>query len=75
LQQFHKSTLFEHQHYDGANGELVTLKGRIRLCPYYFVEEDRVKMRGALTTIVPADKKLIHGMRDGIMVPTRVRPS
>jgi len=44
------------------------------LCPYYFVESDRVKMRGALTTIVPADKKLIHGMRDGIMVPTMVRP-
>jgi len=45
------------------------------LCPYYFVEEARVKMRGALTTIVPADKKLIHGMRDGIMVPTRVGQS
>jgi hypothetical protein len=74
LQQFHKSTLFEHPHYDGANGEVQILKGRVRLCPYYFVESDRVKMRGALTTIVPADKKLIHGMRDGIMVPTMVRP-
>src|SRR5205823_4158828 len=31
-----------------------------------------VKSRGALTTIVPADKKLIHGMRDGIMIPTSV---
>src|SRR5215467_2487289 len=75
LQQFHKSTLFEHQYYDGENGALRTLKGRVRLCPYYFVEDERVKMRGALTTIVPADKKLIHGMRDGIMVPTKVRPS
>jgi hypothetical protein len=63
--------LFEHPHYDGANGEVRILKGRVRLCPYYFVEADRVKMRGALTTIVPADKKLIHGMRDGIMVPTK----
>jgi hypothetical protein len=72
LQQFHKSSLFEHPHYDGANGEVRILKGRVRLCPYYFVETDHVKMRGALTTIVPADKKLIHGMRDGIMVPTRV---
>ncbi len=58
-----------------ARPTLKTLKGRVRLCPYYFVEEDRVKMRGALTTIVPADKKLIHGMRDGIMVPTGIRPS
>ena len=75
LQQFHKGSLFEHPHYDGANGEVRILKGRVRLCPYYFVEADRVKMRGALTTIVPADKKLIHGMRDGIMVPTKVRSS
>ncbi len=70
LQQFHKGSLFEHSYYDGESGEVRTMKGRIRLCPYYFVEDDRVKLRGALTTIVPADKKLIHGMRDGILVPT-----
>jgi len=70
LQQFHKGSLFEHPYYDGESGEVRMMKGRIRLCPYYFVEEDRVKLRGALTTIVPADKKLIHGMRDGILVPT-----
>jgi hypothetical protein len=75
LQQFHKGSLFEHPYYDGASAEVRPLKGRVRLCPYYFVEGDRVKMRGALTTIVPADKKLIHGMRDGIMVPTRVQES
>lgn len=75
LQQFHKGSLFEHSYYDGGNGELRTLKGRVRLCPYYSVDPDRVKMRGALTTIVPADKKLIHGMRDGIMVPTRISAS
>jgi hypothetical protein len=74
LQQFHKGSLFEHQYYD-ASAEMRPLKGRVRLCPYYFVEGDRVRMRGALTTIVPADKKLIHGMRDGIMVPTRVQRS
>jgi hypothetical protein len=62
--------LFEHPYYDGESSEVRTMKGRIRLCPYYFVEDDRVKLRGALTTIVPADKKLIHGMRDGILVPT-----
>jgi len=72
LQQFHKGSLFEHRYYEGESAELRTMKGRVRLCPYYFVEGDRVKLRGALTTIVPADKKLIHGMRDGIMVPTSV---
>jgi hypothetical protein len=75
LQQFHKGSLFEHQYYNGEHGEMRPLKGRVRLCPYYFVEGDRVKMRGALTTIVPADKKLIHGMRDGILVPTQVQQS
>ena len=70
LQQFHKGSLFEHSYYDGESGEVRTMRGRIRLCPYFFVEDDRVKLRGALTTIVPADKKLIHGMRDGILVPT-----
>ena len=72
LQQFHKGSLFEHRYYENENAEVRSIKGRVRLCPYYFVEGDRVKLRGALTTIVPADKKLIHGMRDGIMIPTSV---
>ena len=72
LQQFHKGSLFEHRYYENENAEMRTMKGRVRLCPYYFVEDDRVKLRGALTTIVPADKKLIHGMRDCIMVPTAI---
>src|SRR5438552_1828609 len=29
--------------------KLKTMKGRVRLCPYYFIEGDRVKLRGALT--------------------------
>jgi hypothetical protein len=72
MQQFHKGVLFEHPYFESETGELRTMKGRVRLCPYYFVEGDRVRMRGALTTIVPADKKLIHGMRDGILVPTKI---
>jgi hypothetical protein len=72
MQQFHKGALFQHPYFAGESGELRTMKGRVRLCPYYFVEDDRVRMRGALTTIVPADKKLIHGMRDGILVPTKI---
>jgi hypothetical protein len=47
--------------------------GRVRLCPYYFVLSDkRVRLGGALATIAPADKKIVHGMRDAIMVPTAV---
>jgi hypothetical protein len=32
-----------------------------------------VKLRGALATIVPADKKFLHGMREAILVPSRVK--
>ena len=70
LQRFHKGKLVEHRYWAPDSGELITMKGRVRLCPYYFVEADRVKLRGALATIVPADKKLLHGMSEAIMVPS-----
>jgi hypothetical protein len=73
LQRFHKGRLFEHRYWDAETSELRTLKGRVRLCPYFFVEGDRVKLRGALATIVPADKKFLHGMREAILVPSRVQ--
>src|SRR5882724_1815078 len=70
LQRFHKGRLFDHRYWDPNSGELHIMRGRVRLCPYFFVEEGRVQMRGALATIVPADKKLLHGMSDAILVPT-----
>jgi hypothetical protein len=73
LQRFHKGRLFEHRYWDPDLGELKTMKGRVRLCPYYFVEGDRVKLRGALATIVPADKKFLHGMSEAILVPSTVQ--
>ena len=72
LQRFHKGRLFEHRYWDPESEELKTMKGRVRLCPYFFVEQDRVKLRGALATIVPADKKFLHGMRDAILAPSQV---
>src|SRR2546427_3375223 len=71
IQRFHKGRLFEHRYWDADSAELKTMKGRVRLCPYYFVENDRVKLRGALATIVPVDKKFLHGMRDAILTPSR----
>jgi len=73
LQKFHKGALFEHHYWDRDSGELRAMKGRIRLCPYYFVESDRVKLRGALATIVPADKKFLHGMSEAILVPSKTK--
>jgi hypothetical protein len=73
MQQFQKGRLFEHNYWDPDSGELKAMKGRVRLCPYYFVETDRVKLRGALATIAPADKKFLHGMSDAILVPSKVQ--
>ena len=72
VQRFHKGRLFEHRYWDPNSSELRTMKGRVRLCPYYFVETDRLKLRGALATIAPADKKFLHGMREAILVPSQI---
>jgi hypothetical protein len=72
MQRFHKGRLIDHGYWDRDSSELKTMQGRVRLCPYYFVEGDRVKLRGALATIAPADKKFLHGMSDAILVPTSV---
>jgi len=72
LMRFAHSRIVEHPYFDPATGEIRTMRGRVRLCPYYFISEGRSVLSGALATIVPADKKLIHGMRDAILVPIAV---
>src|ERR1700728_3471757 len=73
LQKFFKGRLVKQPFYNPATNSIETLVGRVRLCPYYFVSpEDEVRLGGALATIVPADKKIVHGMRDAIMVPTAI---
>lgn len=73
LQRYHKPSLVEAQWFDFAKSELVPMKGRARLCPYYFVSGEGDAMRpqlgGVLATINPADKKIIHGMTDAILSP------
>lgn len=72
IQRFHKARLLDHRYWDNTTDEIKTMRGRVRLCPYFFVENEKVILRGALATIVPADKKLLHGMRDAILAPTSV---
>ena len=73
LQRFHKGRLVD-QRFLNADGEIETMHGRVRLCPYYFVVDGKASLRGALATVCPPDKKLLHGMKDAIMVPTAVMP-
>ena len=75
LQRFHKGRIVEQPFLDPASGTIEVMRGRVRLCPYYFVLNGRAELRGALATICPPDKKLLHGMRDAILAPTSVRAS
>jgi len=73
LQRFHKPSLVDASWFDFAKDEVVPMKGRTRLCPYYFVSGEgdnlRSELGGVLATIVPADKKIVHGMTDAILAP------
>ncbi len=70
LQEFKHSRIVVHPYYDKKTGKILQLRGRVRLCPYYFVGVDEtIKLGGVLATIAPADKKLVHGMRDAILAP------
>lgn len=72
LQRFCKGKLVEQRYFDDAHQSMRTMQGRVRLCPYYFMLEGKAQLRGALATICPADKKLLHGMRDAILVPSSI---
>ncbi len=71
LQRFHKGRTFP-QRYQTRAGTFETMEGRVRLCPYYFLAQGKANLGGALATICPPDKKLLHGMSDAIIVPTSV---
>ena len=72
LQEFHKGRLYDLDYFDHATGEMSRMSGRARLSPYYFVSGEKTELAGILATICPADKKVIHGMKDAVMVPCAV---
>ena len=72
LQRFHKGKQIAQPYFDRDTGEEKLMHGRVRLCPYYFVKDDHATLSGALATIVPADKKILHGMTDAILTPAAV---
>lgn len=73
LQRYHHPKLVEAQWFDFTSNQVVPMKGRARLCPYYFVAGDgdtaRAQLGGVLATICPPDKKIIHGMTEAILAP------
>ncbi|MBI2516702.1 MAG: hypothetical protein HYV95_07270 [Opitutae bacterium] len=76
LQEYRKPKRVAHNLYepreDGVPGESVPKHGRLRLCPYFFVVGGQARLSGALATFCPPDKKIIHGMQDAALLPSRV---
>jgi hypothetical protein len=68
LQRFIHGDVYTQDYFDD-NGNPVSLKGRARVSPYYFVHQDKVTLGGVLVTLCPADKKLLHGMTDAVISP------
>jgi hypothetical protein len=72
LQNYEKPIRLRHPVYK-EDGSLYQMEGRMRLCPYYFVNEtaQKAELHGVLATLCPADKKIIHGMKDAALLPCR----
>lgn len=69
LQEFREGRRITHPVFRD-DGSVEMLQGRVRLCPYFFTNDaGATTFGGCLATIVPADKKKIHGMSDGVLVP------
>jgi len=76
LQEYRKPKRLQHPVFDRpAAGQAAVLSneaGRLRLCPYFFVVGGTTRLSGALATFCPPDKKIIHGMQDAALLPSRV---
>ncbi len=71
LQEYRKPKRFTHPVFADPENTF-EMQGRLRLCPYFFVQGDKAELVGILATFCPADKKIIHGMRDAAMLPCQL---
>lgn len=72
LQQFIPAGAQQLERLNLTTGETQLFKARTRLCPYYFVQDGKVSLAGVLATSCPADKKIIHGMKDAVLAPCMI---
>jgi hypothetical protein len=76
LQRYEKPVLVEAAWFDFDRNQLVPMKARARLCPYYFVAGEgdaaRAQLGGVLATLCPPDKKIVHGMPEAIFAPCSI---
>jgi hypothetical protein len=73
LQKFYKSKQVRMPYYDFEKREMMMMRGRTLLRPYYFVtQNDKVQLSGIQAVICPDDKKILHGMVDAIIAPCAI---
>ena len=68
IQEFMKPRTFTHPVFSDGDA-ILKESGRVRLSPYFFTFDKKAKWSGTLATFCPADKKIIHGMKDGSLLP------
>jgi hypothetical protein len=75
LQEFHRAKVVTHPAWVEETQSTRQMQSRVRLCPYYFGASavDEPVLGGVLATVCPSDKKILHGMRDAMMLPCVAR--
>ena len=77
LQKFHKGARLPARYYDFESDEIKSMHGRVLLRPYYYAlgghTAEDVTLAGVHCLVCPADKKILHGMIDAVLVPAAVR--
>ena len=72
LQAFQKATRIEAHYYDFYKDSMRTMRGRALLRPYYFVHDGQAQLAGMKAIVCPADKKILHGTTDAVLMPCAV---
>ena len=72
LQEFHTGSRFPVTYYDFETDRIKRLKGRVRIQPYYFIQDGQPVLSGVQATVCPPDKKVLHGMVDAVVMPGAV---
>jgi len=60
------------RYYDFDKDQIVPMRGRVMLRPYYYIIDDKPQLCGIQALVFPADKKILHGMVDSAIMPCAV---
>jgi hypothetical protein len=73
LQEYHKPAQRTASYHDFHSDAVRPMRGRVLVRPYYYVHGEEPRLSGVQAVICPADKKVLHGMVDAILVPGATR--